>query len=219
MTKKEHPWTRPDPVRINAAHYPDNVPATTDLAPKHDCILCMWPHEATGLVTVTGEDAHPVHPLRCGSLRIAVLRCLPRRARFLIWWTGGKRCWGRFWISRGVEHGFWVDREILRYGALRWTGVWRLGMGATPNFWWFAKFSQMKYDILHADCQCWKRLYIIAVFCCCHLLCYCYRQQMLKYLNLCFKHSNISNLFLRVWFCPNGYLYVLYTPHNGWYFV
>lgn len=34
----------------------------------------VGPYEAIGWVAVEGESAHPVHRLRCGSRRIAMLR-------------------------------------------------------------------------------------------------------------------------------------------------
>ena len=109
--------------------------------------------EASGWIAVPIEDAHPVHRLRCRSLHIAVLQDLSHRARFLRW--RGKRCWGRFSVSRGAEHGCCVDRVIARYCACAmdgstqtrrgsvplvllawygagWTGVPRLGVGPSP---------------------------------------------------------------------------------------
>ncbi len=78
VTKTGHPRTHPNAVRIKTAHYPDNVTAT-DLPPKLDCTLC-------GLKRPDGSrfqaNAHPVHHLRCGSVRIAVGRYLPHRRDF-----------------------------------------------------------------------------------------------------------------------------------------
>ena len=41
VPKKGRPRALPDPVRINAAHYPDNIPATaSDPSPNRECTVC-----------------------------------------------------------------------------------------------------------------------------------------------------------------------------------
>ena len=49
VPKKGRPRALPDSVRINAAHYPDNVPATaTDPSPKRECTVCGRKKRADG---------------------------------------------------------------------------------------------------------------------------------------------------------------------------